>query len=158
MTPFGYPNLNTLFEALGRSSFRSRFRLRAQEQAYFHAKGMATVAEHARRFIAERLAPAVIGNDGQQTPMRGHPVFVAQHATATCCRQCLQQWHKIATGRALTLQEQAYVLEVLLYWISQQTASTKEIFDTQCARSVTSSSKNQEKNPCVANPQQFSLW
>ncbi len=25
-------------------------------------------------------------NDGKQTPFRGHPVFTAQHATATCCR------------------------------------------------------------------------
>lgn len=153
MTSFGYPNLHALFEALGRSSFRSRFRLRAQEQAYLHAKGMATVAEHARRFIAERLAPAVIGNDGQQTPMRGHPVFVAQHATATCCRQCLQQWHKIATGRALTLQEQAYVLEVLLYWIQQQSPTM-----VMPPAQGEGEANRDAISPCSAGPQQFRLW
>ncbi|WP_251023391.1 DUF4186 family protein [Streptomyces sp. ISL-10] len=29
------------------------------------------------------------------------PVFVAQHATATCCRTCLERWHVVPAGRAL---------------------------------------------------------
>lgn len=41
------------------------------------------------------MAPKNIDNDGKQTPMRGHPVFIAQHATATCCRECLKKWHNI---------------------------------------------------------------
>lgn len=53
---------------------------------------------HARDFVGKRLAPAVIENDGKQTPMRGHPVFIAQQATATCCRECLRKWHNIETG------------------------------------------------------------
>ncbi len=31
--------------------------------------------------------------------MKGHPVFVAQHATATCCRECIRKWHKNTTGK-----------------------------------------------------------
>jgi len=45
-------------------------------------------------FITARLAPALLKNDGKQTPMRGHPVFIAQHATATCCRRCLWKWYQ----------------------------------------------------------------
>lgn len=78
--------------------------------------------EHAAAFIAERLAPAVPRNDGRQTPMRGHPAFIAQHATATCCRGCLAKWHRIEPGRALTPQEQAHVLAAIRRWLAAQPA------------------------------------
>lgn len=74
---------------------------------------------HATDFVDKRLAPATIPNDGKQTPMRGHPVFVAQHATATCCRGCLHQWHHIPQGRMLTLDEQAYIVTVLAHWLKK---------------------------------------
>ena len=75
-------SLDDVFRALSRSAFRGKFHLRAQEQAYLQDRGLDQVLEHARRFVAERLAPASPRNDGKQTPYRGHPVFVAQHATA----------------------------------------------------------------------------
>jgi hypothetical protein len=76
--------------------------------------------EHATSFIETRLAPAHPKNDGRQTPMRGHPVFVAQHATATCCRSCLAKWHGIQSGRALSGDEQSYVLAVIERWLEGQ--------------------------------------
>lgn len=112
-------DLQTLFVALARSPFRSRFKLNPKDSAYLHAKGMPLVLDHARDFIAQRLAPANLPNDGKQTPMRGHPVFVAQHATACCCRGCLQKWHQIPAGRALNPQEQDYILKVLAHWLQQ---------------------------------------
>lgn len=72
---------------------------------------------HASDFIDKRLSPAEPPNDGKQTPMRGHPVFVAQHATATCCRTCLQKWHHIAKGSELTPGQKAYVLSVIEKWL-----------------------------------------
>lgn len=113
-------DLDNLFNALQRSRFRASFKLNPKDLGYLQQKGLTTVLDHAEAFIAERLAPAVIANDGQQTPMRGHPVFVAQHATATCCRGCLYKWHQIPAGRALTLEEQAYVIVVLEQWLRQQ--------------------------------------
>ncbi len=74
---------------------------------------MRVVLEHACDFVSMRLAPADPPNDGRQTPMRGHPVFVAQHATATCCRGCLEKWHRISKGSGLSREEQAYVVEVI---------------------------------------------
>jgi len=50
---------------------------------------MANIEQHARDFVNECLAPELPKNDGKQTPMKNHPVFIAQHATATCCRKCL---------------------------------------------------------------------
>lgn len=78
---------------------------------------------HAHDIIARRLAPAEPRNDGRQTPYRGHPVFVAQHATATCCRGCLAKHHGIAKGEALTPAQCDYVVDVICTWIASQLAA-----------------------------------
>lgn len=109
-----------LFDRLARSRFRARFRLGAKESSYLAQRGKAEVLEHARQFIAERLAPAQPASDGRQTPLRGHPVFIAQHATATCCRGCLQKWHAVPRGRELTQQEIDYIVNVIEHWLNQQ--------------------------------------
>jgi len=109
--------LDEIFAKLPHSRFRQRFELGAAEQAYLSEKGLPTVLGHARDFIERRLAPAQPANEGKQTPMRGHPVFIAQHATATCCRTCLAKWHAIPTGRPLTDAEKAHVLAALERWL-----------------------------------------
>ena len=81
---------------------------------------MNTIRAHAADLIRKRLAPAEPLHDGKQTPMRGHPVFLAQHATATCCRNCLEKWHHIPKGRELTEEEQEYVVDVIMEWIRRQ--------------------------------------
>ena len=109
-----------LWKRLSQSKFRSSFSLKANDRSYVSEKGMEKVREHACDFIRKRLAPAEIPNDGKQTPMRGHPVFVAQHATATCCRGCLEKWHRIPKGRELTEAEQEYVVNVIMEWINRE--------------------------------------
>jgi hypothetical protein len=91
-----------LWRRLQSSPFRAKFRLNSKDQLYFDTKGLPLILSHARDFIEQRLASPFPKNDGKQTPMRGHPVFVAQHATATCCRGCLAKWHSIPQGQALT--------------------------------------------------------
>ena len=112
-------DLDELFAALGRSEFRRRFRLRGREAAYLQEKGLETVLVHARQFVESRLAPADPANDGRQTPMKNHPAFIAQHATATCCRGCLEKWHHIPRGRALTQMEIDYIVSVIRRWLVQ---------------------------------------
>ena len=109
-----------LWKRLSQSKFRSSFYLKANDRSYVSDKGMDKVREHACDFIRKRLAQADIPNDGKQTPMRGHPVFVAQHATATCCRGCLEKWHHIPKGRELTETEQEYIVNVIMEWISRE--------------------------------------
>jgi hypothetical protein len=113
-------NLDEVFERLNRSDFRRRFRLHATEKEYLERKGLETILSHGERFIEERLAPANPRNDGKQTPMRNLPIFVAQHATATCCRGCLEKWHSIRKGRTLTSEEKAYIRSVLRRWLVAQ--------------------------------------
>lgn len=112
-----------LFQALARSSFRRRQKLGAADLAYLRGRGMELVLRHADEMIASRLAPAEPLNDGRQTPMRGHPVFVAQHATGACCRGCLARWHRIPKGRDLTDEERAYVVAVLGRWLREADAA-----------------------------------
>ncbi|HUT46250.1 MAG TPA: DUF4186 domain-containing protein [Sedimentisphaerales bacterium] len=113
-------DMDELFAGLGRSKFRSRFRLSGKEAEYFRDKGLATILLHARDFVTKRLADANPANDGRQTPMRNHPVFIAQHATGTCCRGCLAKWHHIPKGRPLTQEQIDYIVEVLRCWLAQQ--------------------------------------
>ena len=115
-------DLDDLFVALTRSGFRRRFALGPKERRYLAEKGRVAVLAHAREFVAQRLAPATPRNDGKQTPFRGHPVFVAQHATATCCRSCLAKWHRIDSGRALTAEEQDHAVAAIARWLDAQDA------------------------------------
>lgn len=102
------------------SKFRSRFKLRAKELEYIKDKGLEIIHSHACDFIRDRVAPAEPVNDGKQTLMRGHPVFIAQHATATCCRGCIEKWHKFSQHRELSKSEQEYLVSVIMEWINQQ--------------------------------------
>lgn len=110
---------DTLFNRLALSDFRSRFRLDEKDIQMINEKGIDVIRSHAVDFVHKRLAPAVIPNDGKQTPMRGHPVFKAQHATACCCRGCLSKWHHIPAGVELTREQQEYVVNVLMEWIGK---------------------------------------
>jgi hypothetical protein len=110
-------SIDEVLKALEGSEFRSRQRLGTKDAEYLRTRGLEVIAAHARDFINKRLAPAQPLNDGKQTPWRGHPVFVAQHATATCCRGCLAKWHGIPKGRELTPAEVDHVVNVIQSWI-----------------------------------------
>lgn len=106
--------------ALGESAFRRRFHLNEKDLAYLRRQGGSAVREHAAQFIRERLAPAEPFKDGRQTPWRGHPVFVAQHATATCCRACLAKTHWIEAARPLSENEQRHCVDVIMRWLARE--------------------------------------
>ena len=109
-----------LFERLDNSRFRSSFHLKQKDIDYINEKGLDTIRQHAKDFIAKREAPAYIANDGKQTPMRGHPVFIAQHATATCCRECIRKWHKMQPGKKLSQVQRDYLVDVIMTWIQKE--------------------------------------
>ena len=104
-------------ESLSKSNFRNSFHLKEKDIAYVNTKGFDVIERHAYDFIKKRLAPKTIFNDGHQTPMKGHPVFIAQHATATCCRGCLYKWHKIKTNKDLSNEEIEYIIDLIMSWI-----------------------------------------
>ena len=112
--------INTVLENLSKSTFRNKFHLKEKEINYIKEKGIDKIQEHTKDFINKRLAQAVIQNDGKQTPMRGHPVFIAQHATGCCCRGCLYKWHKIPKGLELSEEQKNYICEVIMTWIQRE--------------------------------------
>ena len=109
-----------ILESLSKSKFRSSFHLNNKMKEYVKEKGIDTIREHAYDFINRRLKPAYIENDGKQTPMKGHPVFIAEHATATCCRGCLEKWHHIPKGRELDSKEVDYIVNIIVKWIRKE--------------------------------------
>ncbi|MHC4466427.1 MAG: DUF4186 domain-containing protein [Planctomycetota bacterium] len=113
-------DLDEIFAALEKSKFRSQVKLKGKEAGYLKQKGLPAILEHARDFITKRLAQANPPNDGRQTPMKNHPAFIAQHATGTCCRKCLQKWHNIPKGKDLDTSEIDYILSVIGHWLKNQ--------------------------------------
>ena len=112
--------INNLFDKLSHSKFRSSFHLKEKDIIYVKEKGIDKIKSHAYDFICKRLAPLNIPNDGKQTPYRGHPVFIAQHATATCCRNCLYKWHHIDKNKQLNDSEINYIVDVIMNWIERE--------------------------------------
>lgn len=110
-----------MLNKLSKSKFRNSFHLKEKDINYINEKGYKKIKEHAYDFINKRLAPNNIPNDGKQTPMKGHPLFIAQHACACCCRGCLEKWHHIPKGRALNKKEIDYVVNLLMLWIKKET-------------------------------------
>lgn len=104
---------------LGTSKFRAKFVLSDKDRAYARAKGKAVIDRHAHELLAKRVGPAHPLKDGKQTPWRGHPVFTAQHATATCCRGCIEKWHHIPQGRELTDEEIDRLSALVMAWIER---------------------------------------
>ena len=115
--------LDEAFERLGRSPFRSRFKLTAKDLAYIDRVGLATIERHAADFVREKLAASIPAHDGKQTPMRGHPVFKAMHATATCCRGCMAKWWRVPQGTPLSEIQQAKIVGFLMAWIDRNLPS-----------------------------------
>ena len=119
----GVEEMDRRLGRLARQPFRAKFHLRGRDRATAELRGPRTMRQHADELIAQRLAPEAPYKDGKQTPYRGHPVFVAQHATATCCRTCLERWHGIPKGRVLTREERTYVVDVISRWIELELAA-----------------------------------
>ena len=117
--------LKRLFNRLDHSKFRSSFHLAKKYKDYCNEKGLDVIEQHAKDFISKRIAPAVILNDGKQTPMKNHPVFIAQHACACCCRSCLEKWYKVPQGKALTKTQQEKIVKLLMAWIEKEYTNAK---------------------------------
>lgn len=113
-------NYNSILDKLSKSKFRSSFHLRKYMIDYVNDKGMDKIKSHAYDFINKRLKPFPTLNDGKQTPMKGHPVFIAQHACACCCRTCLEKWHHIPKNRKLSDKEIDNIVNLIIYWINNE--------------------------------------
>lgn len=113
-------DIENILIKLSKSKFRNSFHLNDKDKQYIREKGLLKIQEHAEDFISKRLAPKEITSDGKQTPTKGHPVFIAQHATATCCRSCLYKWHKFPKNVELTEYQKKYIINLIMTWINNE--------------------------------------
>lgn len=112
--------IKNIFDKLSKSKFRSSFHLKDKDILYIEDKGIDKIREHAYDFVTKRLADTSNVTDGKQTPMKGHPVFIAQHATGTCCRRCLEKWHHISKNKNMTEDDIKYVVDIIISWIEKE--------------------------------------
>ena len=112
--------INERLKSLQKSKFRSHFYLKEKELHIIDEKGFEKIKEHAYDIIKKNIACYNERLDGKQTPMKGHPVFIAQHATATCCRGCLEKWHYIPKDKILTEEEGSYIVDIIMSWINKE--------------------------------------
>ena len=112
--------IKNILDRLSKSKFRSSFHLKDKDILYIEDKGIDKIREHAYDFVSKRLADTSNVTDGKQTPMKGHPVFIAQHATGTCCRSCLEKWHHIRKNKNMTEDDIKYVVDIIMSWIEKE--------------------------------------
>ena len=112
--------IKNIFDKLSKSKFRSSFHLKDKDILYIEDKGIDKIRNHAYDFVTKRLADTSNVTDGKQTPMKGHPVFIAQHATGTCCRRCLEKWHLISKNKNMTDDDIKYVVDIIMSWIEKE--------------------------------------
>ena len=118
--------IKNILDRLSKSKFRSSFHLKDKDilmcirDRYIEDKGINKIREHAYDFVTKRLSDTSNVTDGKQTPMKGHPVFIAQHATGTCCRRCLEKWHHIRKNKNMTDDDIKYVVDIIMSWIEKE--------------------------------------
>ncbi|MDE5586780.1 MAG: DUF4186 domain-containing protein [Bacilli bacterium] len=118
--------IDEILNKLSKSTFRSSFHLRNYMISYIDEKGMDVVRSHATDFVNQKLGVYDPKKDGKQTPMKNHPVFIAMHACAFCCRGCLEKWYQIPKERDLTEEEKKFIVKLLMTWIEREYTTRKK--------------------------------
>lgn len=114
-----------ILNSLAKSKFRSSFHIRKYMINYIDEKGFDTIEKHAKDLITKKIGSAYPLNDGHQTPLKNHPVFIAMHATACCCRSCLYKWYNIPKGRELKKDEIDFLVLLVMTWIKKEFEKAK---------------------------------
>ncbi|WP_438023421.1 DUF4186 family protein [Sorangium sp. So ce233] len=111
------------FEALRKELIRHEFwHSEFSQQEINHAlrKGRAALRDAARKRLETSVGRAKHPLEGRQTPFSGTVILHAQHAVASCCRTCIEYWHAIPAGAALTPAELDYLLELVMLYIAER--------------------------------------
>ena len=119
-------NIQQALDKLDHSKFRSSFHLTKKEKEYLEEKGKQVIESHARDFVKLKLSAADPINDGKQTPMKGHPVFLAMHACGCCCRGCLEKWYRVKQHVPLSELQQEKIVNLLMAWIEREVQKYEE--------------------------------
>lgn len=113
------------FQALRNELIRHYFwHKKIDQRALNHArrKGKRELRIAARARLVTSIGPASekLFRDGMQTPRSGSILFYAQHATAACCRKCVEYWHDIPSDRDLTSEELDYLTDLVWLYVEER--------------------------------------
>ena len=91
---------------------------------YALRKGRKDLSQATENQIRRAVGPASPPFDGRQTPRETSPkanaIHYAQHATASCCRKCIEEWHGIPQGRTLSNQEIVYLSDLAMRYLLEK--------------------------------------
>jgi len=88
---------------------------------YALRKGRTELRGAVRRRLEQSIGPATPWRDGAQTTFGGtNPTNYARHATASCCRKCVAEWHGIPEGKALTSDEIDYLTDLAMLYLEER--------------------------------------
>jgi hypothetical protein len=100
-----------------------------EPKAIIHAlkKGRIGMREATEKGIRQRIGKAENYREGYQTPWfdKNTSVSYGQHATATCCRRCVEYWHGIPFGRDLTESEVKYLSDLVFHYLDTKIDMTE---------------------------------
>lgn len=119
------------FEALQYEMIRHHYwHVPIDQRAENHArrKGRIRLKEAIRKRILQSVGPAMHARDGRQTPLEGsgNVIYYAQHAVACCCRTCMEYWHGIPKGVALTEGQVGYFSELVMMYVDARMPYLKD--------------------------------
>lgn len=122
-------NVDFTFNELQKEFIRHHFwHVNIDEKAQLHAKrkGKLELLVATENRVRKYVGPAEPNYDGRQTPFSGNIIFYAQHATATCCRKCIEEWHGIPRGIELTDEQIKYFSELIMKYINKRLPELKD--------------------------------
>jgi uncharacterized protein DUF4186 len=101
------------------------------QHAMNHArrKGRKGLRERVRKHLSTAIGPANPWHDGIQTPMEmeaPNAIPYGQHATATCCRKCVEYWHGIPRGKIICEQDLIYLAELVCRFLEERIPNLTE--------------------------------
>ena len=112
--------IEEVFSKLNKTGRINDFSLGASEIEYVTSRGIDILRLHATDFIQKRIAPAEPKNDGHQTPAKGHPVFLAQHACGCNDRDSVEKFFGFNKGVLLKDKEVNLIVDVIVSWLEDQ--------------------------------------
>lgn len=122
-------DISFTFGELRKEHIRHHFwHIEIDEKAIRHArrKGRPGLHEAIENRIRKYVGPATPNYDGRQTPFEGNVIFYGQHATATCCRKCIEEWHGVPQGQELSEEEVSYFSELIKEYVNERLPELKD--------------------------------
>lgn len=96
-------------------------------------RGLKAIRERAKQIVSKKIGhPPVSRWDYRNCPQEGTEVIeYGRHATATCCRPCLERWHNIPQNAFLTEEQIKYCVDLVELYVKDRVPEITENGDPQ---------------------------